>query len=136
EDDRCDDHLDRFNEGVPQWFHLLAKLWIEMTEQDAEHDRDQHLEIEALKERPVVGGQFSCWGLGCHRRLSLSFLRTVPVLAQGLHAIISLAKRERRYCRAASYSRTMPISRTLPSVQGAVAFIRHRNLNRAVVDFD
>ena len=72
EDDRRDDHLDRLDEGVPQGLHLLAQLWIEMTEQHAEHDRGQHLEIEALKERPVVGGQFSCGGLGCHRRLSPS----------------------------------------------------------------
>src|SRR5262245_60280635 len=62
-----------------------------MTEQHAEHDRGQHLEVEALKERPVVGGQFGCCGLGCHRRLSLSSLRTFPVLAQGFHAIISSA---------------------------------------------
>src|SRR5262249_44335466 len=79
EDDRGDDHLDRLNEGVSQGLHLLAQLWIEMTEQHAEHDRGQHLEVEALKERPVVGGQFSCRGLGCHRRLSLSFLRAFPV---------------------------------------------------------
>src|SRR5215471_11157551 len=91
EDDRRDDHLDRLNEGVPQGLHLLAKLWIEMTEQHAEHDRGQYLGIEALKERPVVGGQFGCCGLGCHRRLSLSFLRIFPVPAQGFHAIISLA---------------------------------------------
>jgi hypothetical protein len=91
EDDRRDDHLDRLNEGVSQGLHLLAQLWIEMTEQHAEHDRGQHLEVEALKERPVVDGRFGCCGLGCHRRLSLSFLRTFPVLAQGFHAIISSA---------------------------------------------
>src|SRR5262249_55070371 len=62
EDDRRDDHLDRLNEGVPQGLHLLAQLWIEMTEQHAEHDRGQHLEIEALKERPVAGSQFGCGG--------------------------------------------------------------------------
>src|SRR5262245_32467117 len=62
-----------------------------MTEQHAEHDRGQHLEIEALKERPVVGGQFSCCGLSCHRRLFLSFLRTFPVLARGISRDISSA---------------------------------------------
>jgi len=30
----------------------------------------------------------------------------------------------------------VPIGRTLPSIDGAVAFIRDRNLNVAVVDFD
>src|SRR6516164_296081 len=49
EDDRRDDHLDRLNEGVPQGLHLFAKLWIEMTEQHAEHDRGQHLEIRVSK---------------------------------------------------------------------------------------
>src|SRR5262249_15494133 len=36
-----DPYNDFISEGVPQWFHLLAKLWIEMTEQHAEHDRDR-----------------------------------------------------------------------------------------------
>src|SRR5262249_17793505 len=109
-------HLDRLNEGVPERLHLLAKLWIEMTEQHAEHDRGQHLEIEALKERPVVGGQFSCCGLGCHRRLSLSFLTTFPVPEQGFHGIISLTNANGGIA-VLHPIHGPPIGRTLPSVQ-------------------
>src|SRR5262249_5714646 len=48
--------------------------------------------------------------------LSLSFLRTFAVLVRGFHDYF-VGERERRYCRAASYSRTVPIDRTLPSVR-------------------
>ena len=52
-DDRRNDHLDQFDEGVAQRLHLLAELRVEVSERDADDDGRDHLQVEALVERLV-----------------------------------------------------------------------------------
>ena len=56
EDDRRDDHLDRLDEGIAQRLHLLAELRIVVPEQDAHHDRGQHLDVEAVDAAACSAG--------------------------------------------------------------------------------
>ena len=65
EDDGCDHHLDHLDEGIAERLHLLAELRVEMAEQHAHQDGREHLEIQALEERLVLGKR------SCARRLSL-----------------------------------------------------------------
>ena len=55
EDDRRDEHLDQLDEPVAERLHRLAELRVEMTQQDAEHDRGKHLHIEMRVKRLVRG---------------------------------------------------------------------------------
>jgi hypothetical protein len=54
EDDRCDHHLDCPDEHVAERLHLCAQRRIEMSEQDADRDRTQHLDIEMLVKLPMA----------------------------------------------------------------------------------
>ncbi|EJT84000.1 hypothetical protein PPS11_27416 [Pseudomonas putida S11] len=51
EDDRGDDHLDQFDEAVPQGFEGDARLRIVVAEQDTDGDGDQHLDIQGFVQR-------------------------------------------------------------------------------------
>jgi hypothetical protein len=51
ENDWSNQHFDQLNETVTERFHLFSELRIEVTQQDAEDDRGQHLGIEMRIER-------------------------------------------------------------------------------------
>src|ERR1700751_591867 len=44
--DRRDDHLDQVDESVPQRFQAFAKIGKLVSDQNAEKDRDQYLDVE------------------------------------------------------------------------------------------
>src|SRR5690242_7442030 len=48
EDDRRDHHLDQRDKAVAERLQLLAEMRPEISDQDAERDRDEHLNIEDL----------------------------------------------------------------------------------------
>ena len=51
ENDWSNQHFDQLNETVTERFHLFSQLRIEVTQQDAENDRGQHLSIKMRIER-------------------------------------------------------------------------------------
>ena len=65
ENDRRDQHLDQLDEEITQRLHLRAKRWVEMPEQDAEHDGAQDLRVEVLV--PLVMGRDRGTGYGARR---------------------------------------------------------------------
>ena len=56
EDHRRDHHLDQRDEAVTQRLQLLAEIGIQISDQDAERDRDQNLHIEDLVPGLVMDG--------------------------------------------------------------------------------
>ncbi len=48
EDDRCDDHFDQFDEPVTQRLEGYTGLRVEVTEQDADSDGNDHLEVQGF----------------------------------------------------------------------------------------
>jgi hypothetical protein len=50
EDDWRDDHLHQLDESLAQRLELLARIGPEMPDQDAQRDRDQHLDVELTIE--------------------------------------------------------------------------------------
>jgi hypothetical protein len=60
ENDRRDEHLDQLDEGVTQGFHLFAQRRAEMPENDAQHNRGQHLNVQMLIKRLALRGAESC----------------------------------------------------------------------------
>src|SRR5471030_1580730 len=48
EDDRRDDHFDQFDEPVTQWLEGHTGLRVEVTDQDADGDGNDHLEIQGF----------------------------------------------------------------------------------------
>ncbi|MGX1319842.1 hypothetical protein AB7M17_003295 [Bradyrhizobium sp. USDA 377] len=48
EDDRRDHHLDQRDEAVAERLQGLAEIGIEIADEHAEHDRDQHLDVKDL----------------------------------------------------------------------------------------
>ncbi|MNC30876.1 hypothetical protein D3C75_791780 [compost metagenome] len=44
--DRCENHFDEFDEGIAQRFQVDANMGPENTEQDADSDADQNLDVE------------------------------------------------------------------------------------------
>ncbi|MNE66350.1 hypothetical protein D3C80_1618940 [compost metagenome] len=57
EDDRRDDHLHQFDEAITQRLQALTEGRPEVTYGPAEHDGDQHLEIEVPIEGPARDGR-------------------------------------------------------------------------------
>ena len=62
EDDRRDEHLDQLDKHVAQRLHGLAKVRVEMAQQDTEHDGGKHLHIEMRVKRFVrnIGSRRKC----------------------------------------------------------------------------
>jgi len=62
EDDRRDEHLDQLDKQVAQRLHGLAKVRVEMAQQDTEHDGGKHLHIEMRVKRFVrnIGSRRKC----------------------------------------------------------------------------
>ena len=50
EDDRCDDHLDDADEGIPERPHRLAGFGPQETDNHAGDGRNQHLHVEKLEQ--------------------------------------------------------------------------------------
>jgi hypothetical protein len=53
EDYRRNEHLDELDESITKRLHCLADIRIEMAQQDADHDRCEHLHIEMRVKRFV-----------------------------------------------------------------------------------
>jgi hypothetical protein len=91
EDDRCNQHFDHLDEGVAERLHLLAELWIEISQQDADNDRGEHLEVEMRIER--LACRRRCGRLSClhdvlptgspYGALSLALLRVILAPVEG-----------------------------------------------------
>ena len=64
EDHRRDHHLDQGDEAVAERLQLLAEIGKEPADQDAERDRDQHLNIEDLVPGLMTRG--GTGGFGSH----------------------------------------------------------------------
>ena len=79
EDDRRDQHLDQLDEAVAERLHRHADVRIELPEQDADHDRGQHLHVEMGVERFAR----RCRGRRCRRH---------GVLPQGLSADVTSSR--------------------------------------------
>jgi hypothetical protein len=61
-DDRRDDHFDQLDEAIAERLHGLAGLGEKVTEQNADDDRDDYLEVQRFVERFLACCRYFC----CH----------------------------------------------------------------------
>ena len=60
EDHRCNHHLDQGDKAVAERFQLFAEIGIEISDRNAQPDRDQDLYIEDLVPGVMMDGGSGC----------------------------------------------------------------------------